>query len=89
MNTTVNPWRKPGAEQLRTLLGGDPRSDDIVTAVVEQLDMDTLAGLAGLTTNAVRQTLQRGAHIGREECLHAIQGIIAEVEGGVPREGGR
>lgn len=88
-NNISSPWRQPGAEQLRTLLGGDPRSDGIVTAVAGQLDLDTLAGLSGLVVNAVRQSLREGARVGRHECLHAVQAVIAEVEGGVPRGGGR
>jgi hypothetical protein len=48
----TSPRRRPGAQELFTLLGGDPKSDTTITRVIEALDLDDLASLAGLVKKA-------------------------------------
>ena len=81
MNRHSSPWRTPGAEQLHTLLGGDPATDTVLSRIIEQLGLDETAALAGLVRNAVKEALAAGAHTGRLECRDAVQAVIDEIEG--------
>lgn len=82
MNDRVSPWRKPGAERLRDLLGGDPATDTVLTRIIDQLGLDECAALAGLVGNAFDQTMRDAGSIARHECLDAVQAVIDEIEGG-------
>ncbi|HEX6337306.1 MAG TPA: hypothetical protein VFZ85_10150, partial [Jiangellaceae bacterium] len=76
MNDRLSPWRKPGAEQLHTLLGGDPATDTVLTRIVEQLGLDECAALAGLVRNAFGQAMRDAGSTARHECLDAVQAVI-------------
>ena len=82
MTDRVSPWNRPGARELRTLLGGDPKSDTILTTVIESLDLDTLAALSGLVVAMFSAAVRDGAKVGRLEALEAVQAVIDEVDGG-------
>lgn len=89
MNDRVSPERPLGADQLYTLLGDDFESKVIISRVVVQLDMDTLAAFSGLVVKMFSAAVRDGAHVGRMEALQAIQALIDEVaEGRARREAG-
>ena len=81
MNTNPSPWRQPGAETLRTMLGGDPAADTALTRIIEQLGLDETAALAGLVRNAVTEAMHAAGLTARQECLLAVVEIFAEVHG--------
>jgi len=80
VNDRVSPERRPGARELFTLLGGNPKSDTILTRVIESLDLDTLAAFSGLVVAMFSAAVRDGAKVGRLEALEAVQAVIAEVE---------
>ena len=53
MATNTSPWRKPGAQALFDMLGGDPKRDTVLTSVVESVDSLTLELLAGMVGTAL------------------------------------
>ena len=80
-NLPTNPWHKPGAEALHTLLGGDPAADTVLSRVVDQLGLDETAALAGLVRNAVTEAMHAAGLTARQECLLAVATVVAEVHG--------
>ena len=81
MNTNPSPWRKPGAETLRAMLGGDPAADTALSRIIEQLGLDETAALAGLVRNAVTEAMHAAGLTARQECLLAVATVVAEVHG--------
>ena len=81
MSDRLSPWRKPGAEVLHTLLGGDPAADTVLTRIIDQLDLDATAQLAGLVRNAITEAMHAAGSVARHECLDAVQAVIDEIEG--------
>lgn len=55
MNERLSPWRRPGAEALHELLGGDPAADSVLSRIIDQLGLDETAALAGLVRNAIAE----------------------------------
>lgn len=84
MNHRISPWNKPGADHLRTMLGGDPATDTVLTRVINQLDLDACAQLSGLVVNALREHRHAATLTAYEDILVTVTERINEVKGHRP-----
>lgn len=75
MNTSIPPTRKPGAKQLYKLLGGDPKADNVLSGIIDQLDLDATARLAGLVRNAVTEARHESTSVGESYGVGVKNGL--------------